>query len=236
MPGHPTTPTHGADVTRPAAEGLVPGHFPGPPVGVGHVAPCPRRVRVRHEGRWVLDTLAAFYVWENPYYPQYAVPLAALDERLRGLARPTPDDPRVRDHAVLALDSADAWFEEDEQVHGHPRSPYVRVDALRTHRRVRVTLGADVLADSPDAVAVFETGLPPRWYLDPTRVDLTLLTPSDTVTRCPYKGVTSGWWHAGAVRDVAWTYAAPTLELAPVAGLVCFDDTLVRVDVDPAGG
>ena len=28
----------------------------------------------------------------------------------------------------------DAWFEEDEQVFVHPRSPYVRVDALRSTR------------------------------------------------------------------------------------------------------
>jgi uncharacterized protein (DUF427 family) len=35
----------------------------------------------------------------------------------------------------------DAWFEEDEQVFVHPRTPYVRVDALRSNRPVRVELG-----------------------------------------------------------------------------------------------
>ena len=34
-------------------------------------------------------------------------------------------------------DALDAWFEEDEQVFVHPRDPYVRVDALRSTRRVR---------------------------------------------------------------------------------------------------
>ncbi|GAB2928072.1 DUF427 domain-containing protein [Rhodococcus aerolatus] len=223
-------------MTRPAAAGITPGHFPGPPVTTGHVEPCPRRIRVRHGGRWVLDTLDAFYAWEHPHYPQYAVPAAGLPAALAAAARPAPDDPRLAHHVVLGLDAGDAWFEEDEQVHGHPRSPYVRVDALRSHRRVRVSLDGAVLADSPDAVVVFETGLPPRFYLDPTRVDHALLTPSGTVTRCPYKGVTSAYWHAGEVMDVAWSYGAPTLALAPVAGLVCFDDTLVRVDVDPSAG
>jgi uncharacterized protein (DUF427 family) len=40
----------------------------------------------------------------------------------------------------------DAWFEEDEQVFVHPRSPYVRVDALRSNRPVRVELDGVVLA------------------------------------------------------------------------------------------
>lgn len=35
---------------------------------------------------------------------------------------------------------------------------------------------------------VFETGLPTQHYFGRTAVDLSLLTPSDTVTECPYKG------------------------------------------------
>jgi hypothetical protein len=54
----------------------------------------------------------------------------------------------------------DAWFEEDEQVFVHPRNPYVRVDALRSTRRVRVELDGVVLADSSSPVLVFEIGLP----------------------------------------------------------------------------
>ncbi len=43
-------------------------------------------------------------------------------------------------------DALDAWFEEDEQVFVHPRSPYVRVDAVRSTRSVRVELDGVVLA------------------------------------------------------------------------------------------
>jgi nucleotidyltransferase-like protein len=59
----------------------------------------------------------------------------------------------------------DAWFEEDEQVFVHPRSRYVRVDALRSNRSVRVEFGGVVLADSPSPVMVFETGLLTCYYL-----------------------------------------------------------------------
>src|SRR5205085_1059320 len=43
---------------------------------VGHVEPVPRRVRALLGGRTVLDTTAARYVWEWPFYPQFYVPLA----------------------------------------------------------------------------------------------------------------------------------------------------------------
>src|SRR5919204_71192 len=51
--------------------------------------------------------------------------------------------------------SLDAWFEEDEQVFVHPRSPYARVDALRSHRPLRVELDGVVLADTQSPVMVF---------------------------------------------------------------------------------
>ena len=88
----------------------------------------------------------------------------------------------------------DAWFEEDEQVFVHPRDPYTRVDALRSNRRVRVELDGVVLADSASPVMVFETGLPVRYYVNRTDVRFEHLVPSDTVTSCPYKGMTSGYW------------------------------------------
>ncbi len=223
----------------PAAEGIAPGHHVGPPVRKGHVEPCPRRIRARDDQGWVLDTTRAFYVWEHPYYPQYAVPVAALPDRVRARARATPDDARLIDHVVLRFTAASAWYEEDEPVHGHPRSPFVRVDAVRSSRTVTVTIpgAGDVspirLARSTSPVVVFETNLPPRWYLDPTCVDWSLMTASTTVTRCPYKGETTGYWSAGELKDVAWSYGAPSRGVGEIAGLVAFDDTQVEVTVAP---
>ena len=42
---------------------------------------------------------------------------------------------------------------------------------------------------------VFETGLP-TYYLNRTEVDFTHLAPTSTLTACPYKGTTSGYWTA----------------------------------------
>jgi hypothetical protein len=58
-------------------------------------------------------------------------------------------------------------------------------------RRVRV-----VVADSGRPTLLFETGLPPRFYLRKEDVRMGLLEPTDTETACPYKGTTSRYWTA----------------------------------------
>jgi len=133
-------------------------------------------------------------------------------------------------------DAIDQWFEEDEQVFVHPRNPYTRVDALRSARPVRIELGGVLLAESSSPVMVFETGLPTRYYLNPTEVRFEHLVPTATVTRCPYKGTTSGYWSVvvdGIVHDdLAWTYDFPTRQLLPVTGLMAFYNEKVDVVLD----
>ncbi len=234
-------------------------------IPVNHIEPVPRRVRAVLAGEVVLDTTGALYVWEAPYYPQFYIPLADVDasllidedhpERLgRGPARrhglrvgetERPGVAHVYGEGALEglqgtvrfqWDALDAWFEEDERVFVHPRSPYARVDALRSRRTVRVELGGVLLAESDCPVMVFETGLPTRYYLDRTAVDFSHLSATDTVTACPYKGTTSGYWSAvieGDVHaDIAWTYDFPTRQLQPIAGLIAFYNEKVDISVD----
>jgi uncharacterized protein (DUF427 family) len=136
----------------------------------------------------------------------------------------------------FAWDTFDAWFEEDEEIYVHPRNPYARVDALRSSRTIRVELDGVVLAQSSSPVLVFETGLPMRSYLDRTAVDFRHLRPSATQTACPYKGRTSDYWSVeigGQLHpDLAWSYAFPTRQLQPIAGLIAFYDEKVDVYID----
>jgi uncharacterized protein (DUF427 family) len=132
--------------------------------------------------------------------------------------------------------AVDAWFEEDERVLVHPRNPYVRVDALRSTRTVRVELEGTMLGESSSPIMVFETGLPTRYYLNRSELDFTHLIPTDTVTECPYKGTTSGYWSidvGGTVHpDLAWTYDFPTRQLLPIAGLIAFYNERVDIFLD----
>lgn len=76
----------------------------------------------------------------------------------------------------------------------------------------------------------------PRYYLDKTAIDWSLLTPSDTISECPYKGTTSQYWNvvvAGQTSaDLAWGYDFPTRALSPIAGLVAFYDEKLRITLD----
>jgi uncharacterized protein (DUF427 family) len=240
--------------------------YPAAISAVNHIEPVPRRIRAQLGGVTVLDTTAARYVWEWPYYPQYYVPLRDVlygvladdghtEETRRGEARvqtmraggevrsgaakvyrasPLPE---LVDTVRFDWDALDAWYEEDEQVYVHPRSPYVRVDALRSTRPVRVELEGVLLAASSSAVMVFETGLPTRYYVNRTEIDLDALVPSETTTACPYKGVTSHYWsvRVGAKLhpDLAWSYDYPTRQLQPITGLVAFYNE--KVDITVAG-
>jgi uncharacterized protein (DUF427 family) len=127
------------------------------------------------------------------------------------------------------------WLEEDEPVYTHPRDPYHRVDILASSRHVRVEVDGTTVADSARPVILFETGLPPRYYLPLSDIRTDLLTPSVTETHCPYKG-TATYWSVdtghGARPDLAWAYRAPLAESQKIAGLACFYDEKVDVYLD----
>lgn len=148
---------------------------------------------------------------------------------------PTESASWLSGYVAFSWAAMDAWYEEDEQVFVHPRDPYARIEVLTSSRRVRVSLDGEVLAESAQPTILFETALPPRFYLPSADVDTTRLEPSTTRTRCPYKGLASYWSVSGAGeagRDLVWTYRQPLAEAAKVAGLVCFYNERVDLDVD----
>jgi uncharacterized protein (DUF427 family) len=211
-----------------------------------------KRVRAYLGGEVVADTTRPRLVWEVPYYPAYYFPLAdvrtdllvatatvthspsrgeaqhftikaggkeAVDTALRYADSPIP---QLRDLMRLDWDAMDGWFEEDEEVYIHPRDPYTRVDILATSRAVRVELDGVVLAESSNARVLFETGLPPRWYIPKTDLRMDLLVPTATATHCPYKGQAQ-YWSARLgdhlVEDLAWSYRTTLPESQKTASI-----------------
>jgi len=138
-------------------------------------------------------------------------------------------------HAAFYWGKLDEWWVEDEQVFGHPRDPYHRIDTYPTTRRVRISIDGEVVAESTRAVALFESGLPPRFYLPAEDVRMGLLEPSETKTRCAYKGVAS-YWHVRAGDtlhdDLAWKYPEPDRDGQAIRDLVCFFNERVDLEVD----
>jgi uncharacterized protein (DUF427 family) len=91
-----------------------------------------------------------------------------------------------------------------------------------------------VLADTRRANALFESGLPTRWYIPREHV-LADLEPSDLRTQCAYKGVAS-YFSARAgdelLENIAWSYPEPRHDATAVQDLVCFFNEAVDLDID----
>jgi uncharacterized protein (DUF427 family) len=147
----------------------------------------------------------------------------------------TPDgSPSLADLFCFRWSAIDEWLEEDEPNIVHARDPYHRTDVLETSRLVRVGLDGELLAESTRARALFETSLPPRWYLPADDVGAELIE-SDFVTGCAYKG----WARHRSVRvgdrvveNLAWTYPEPRRGVEPIRGLICFYNERVDLEVD----
>jgi uncharacterized protein (DUF427 family) len=130
--------------------------------------------------------------------------------------------------AAIYWHKVDTWLEEDEEVRGHLRDPYTRVDTRPSSRGVEVRAGDEVVAATERPVLLFETSLPTRVYVprEDVRVELEA---SEKRTYCPYKGEATYWSVrlAGGrvIEDAAWSYESGNLlDDGPhaIAGLVCF--------------
>ena len=224
-----------------------------------------KRIRAFLGGELVADTTQPLLVWEKPYYPMYYVPRSDVRTELLSDDGAVTHSPsrgdghlftvraggkeaagaallyeqssfeELRDAIRLDWNAMDAWFEEDEQVFTHPRDPYTRIDILPSSRHVRVEVGGVEIAETTKPTLLFETGLPVRYYVPRTHVRMDLLTPTETVSHCPYKGDAEYWsarigdeLHA----DVAWSYRTPLPESQKIAGLIGFYTERVDLYVD----
>src|SRR5580765_5043259 len=86
-------------------------------------------------------------------------------------------------------DKMDAWFEEKDQVFVHPRDPFLRIDSTHSSQHVKVILNGETVAESDDAVILLEPGQAIRYYMPIADTKVEMMRPSETTSRCPYKGL-----------------------------------------------
>lgn len=149
---------------------------------------------------------------------------------------PLPGAPPLHGHMAFQWDAVDEWWEEAERIGVHPRDPYHRGDVARSDRHVVVRVGGEIVADSHRPTLLFETSLPPRYYLPEDDVRMELLVRSETQTSCPYKGTTSRYYGvevAGErLEDAAWVYDEVHAEARGIEGLIAFYNEKVDLEVD----
>ena len=234
-------------------------NFPTPDKGAIFLDVIPRRVRGLKDRETVVDSKRVHMLHESRilpvwYFPQEDVRMDLLRETGHTTHCPWKGDSRYyafgdvekaawtypkpiagmeRLEGLIAFhfDALDEWLEEDEPVIGHPRDPFHRIDVNRSSRHVKVSLDGRTLAESDRPLALFETGLPTRWYFPREDVNMDLLQPSETRTICAYKGRASTF-SSGAHDDIAWTYSEPEREVEPIRDRIAFYNEFVDVELD----
>jgi uncharacterized protein (DUF427 family) len=231
--------------------------------GIVKVQSGEKRIRVMLGGEVVADTSKPLLVWEVPYYPTYYFPEGDVRTDLlveTGETKSSPSrgdatqydvkvngsqgqaysflDPKMDEiagHYAFVWDSFDHWFEEEEEVYTHARDPQTRIDILPSSRRVRIEIDGVTVADSSNGWFLFETDLPTRYYLPKPDVEMSLFTPTDKATHCPYKG-TARYWTATVngetYENILWGYDYPLAESQRIAGLVAFYNEKVDIYVN----
>ena len=201
------------------------------------VEPSPRWIRATRDGETVIDSRRARMLHQHGVLARWFFPREDVRWELLGDVEPVappPGAPDLDGHVAFAWDDLDAWFEEDERLISHAIDPYHRVDVRPTSRHVVVSVGGTVVADTREACALFESGLPTRWYL-PRRDVRVELEPSELQTACAYKGVASYFsLRIGGelIENIAWSYPQPRHDALQVAGLVCFFNEAVDLELD----
>jgi len=144
-----------------------------------------------------------------------------------------PTDPDLAGYVVLDF-RAFGWLEDDEEIIGHPRDPFHRVDIRASSVTVEVRLDDVTLATTNGAQLLYETMLPVRYYIPPADVRLDLMDASAKKTVCPYKGTASYWTYPLSEngKNIAWMYDQRFREAAQIHGLVSFFNERVDITVD----
>ena len=100
-------------------------------------------------------------------------------------------------------------------------------------RRVRVTAGDIVIAETSKALTLKEAKYPAVQYVPREDTNMALLARTDRVTHCPYKGDASYYSvkAEGKVLDNAiWTYETPFPAMSEISGHLAFYPDKVKIE------
>jgi uncharacterized protein (DUF427 family) len=172
------------------------------------------RVRGIKDGATVIDSERVRLVYRTGSLPRYAFPTEDVSVE-------SESEPAVDGYVTVAWDAVDTWLEEDVERVVHPHDPYHRINVLESSRHVVIRVNGEEVASSRTPRILFETGLPPRYYLPVEDVRTDLLEDDDLETGCAYKGF-ARYFGAARAEAIAWTYEEPLRDGEPIRGFLCF--------------
>jgi uncharacterized protein (DUF427 family) len=100
-------------------------------------------------------------------------------------------------------------------------------------KRVRVTLGGVVIADSTDALMLKEASYPAVNYVPRKDANMALLARTERVTHCPYKGDANYFSIVAdgkTAENAIWTYETPFPAMTEITGHLAFYPDKVKIE------
>ncbi|WP_448044567.1 DUF427 domain-containing protein [Bradyrhizobium liaoningense] len=100
-------------------------------------------------------------------------------------------------------------------------------------RRVRVTAGDIVIAETSKALTLKEAKYPAVQYVPRGDTNMALLERTDRVTHCPYKGDASYFSvkaNGKMLDNAIWTYETPFPAMTEIAGHLAFYPDKVKIE------
>ena len=100
-------------------------------------------------------------------------------------------------------------------------------------RRVRVTAGDIVIAETSKALTLKEARYPAVQYVPREDANMALLERTNRVTHCPYKGDASYYSvkaDGKTLDNAIWTYEAPFPAMAEISGHLAFYPDKVKIE------
>ena len=132
---------------------------------------------------------------------------------------PTDEARQLAGHIGFEFEKLDRWFEEEEELIGHPRDPFTRIDVRRGMHHVRVEVAGVTVIETRRPFLLQETGLEVRYYVPNEDVLWEHFRESETRSICPYKGVARYWSvvaNGEEKTDAVWAYRDPFNDAVPV--------------------
>jgi uncharacterized protein (DUF427 family) len=100
-------------------------------------------------------------------------------------------------------------------------------------RRVRVTAGDIVIAETTKALTLKEAKYPAVQYVPRQDANMALLERTDRVTHCPYKGDASYYSvkaNGQTLDNAIWTYETPFPAMTEISGHLAFYPDKVKIE------
>ena len=100
-------------------------------------------------------------------------------------------------------------------------------------RRVRVTAGGIVIAETSKALSLKEAKYPAVQYVPREDANMALLERTDRVTHCPYKGDASYYSvkaDGKTLDNAIWTYETPFPTIPEIPGHLAFYPDKVKIE------